>query len=437
MARVRIKIISLVPLGLALCLHAGILFAQGIPLMVRPAGEKYLYRLGETVEFTVTAGEKYSAKEVAYRLSLDDGKTLSEGVLRLTGGKGAVSGRLDTPGFLRIDISLVQGADTLRAACGVGVEVGAIRPTGILPEDFGLFWRLTRVELLRHPIDPCLEEVSATDPGDARRYKVSLAHPDGGRVYGWLHLPRGKGPFPAVLSIPGSGVGRTGRFDGFTSAGFAVLAIEIFGFEPSAENVGAILAVRDPDSLTRFMQRVEVEELNGYHNLGKEDHWHYIHRRSMIAAMRGMDYLHSRGDIDTSRIAVFGGSQGGGLSLLTAAVDKRAKAVIATVPGSCDNTAWLYGRCGGQGLLASGNRERVIRALSYYDAALAAQLITVPTIIGVGFIDNTCHPTKVYAAYNNLSGPKKIDNFLNTGHESAPGWRERSIEWLKGCFGMK
>ena len=229
MARVRIKIISLVPLGLALCLHAGILFAQGIPLMVRPAGEKYLYRLGETVEFTVTAGEKYSAKEVAYRLSLDDGKTLSEGVLRLTGGKGAVSGRLDTPGFLRIDISLVQGADTLRAACGVGVEVGAIRPTGILPEDFGLFWRLTRVELLRHPIDPCLEEVSATDPGDARRYKVSPAHPDGGRVYGWLHLPRGKGPFPAVLSIPGSGVGRTGRFDGFTSAGFAVLAIEIFG----------------------------------------------------------------------------------------------------------------------------------------------------------------------------------------------------------------
>ena len=84
-----------------------------------------------------------------------------------------------------------------------------------------------------------------------------------------------------------------------------------------------------------------------------------------------------------------------------------------------------------------GNAPEIIREMSYYDAALAAQLITVPTMIGVGFIDNTCHPTKVYAAYNNLGGPKAIDNFYNFGHGSAPGWRDRGIEWLQRVFGME
>ena len=35
--------------------------------------------------------------------------------------------------------------------------------------------------------------------------KVDFAGPDGGRVYGWLAKPEGKGPFPAMLVLPGAG----------------------------------------------------------------------------------------------------------------------------------------------------------------------------------------------------------------------------------------
>ncbi len=405
-------------------------------LTVRPQGEKYLHAVGDTVEFVINSEGLSSSEgngQLSYQFSRDGGEVLDEGTLTLKAGQATVRGVLDVPGFLRLDLNLPVGGDTLSAACGVGVDVGAIFPTGRLPEDFDSFWRLTRAELIRHPLEPKVREVEAVDPGDAHRFRISLRHPDGGRVHGWLHLPEGEGPFPAVLSIPGSGVGRTGRFAGFTSAGYAVLAIEIHGLEPGRENIRGVHWV-EPDSTILFFRDVEDGVLSNFHELGKEDPYHYIHRRSLLAAMRAMDYLHARPDIDKDRIALFGGSQGGGLSLLAAAIDKRARAVISTVPGFCDQTAWLYGRCGGAGRLQNGDRDRVIRAMSYYDAALAACLIDVPVYIGVGFIDAVCQPTRIYVAYNNLGGPRAIENFYNMGHGSAPGWREKSIEWLDKQF---
>jgi cephalosporin-C deacetylase-like acetyl esterase len=135
--------------------------------------------------------------------------------------------------------------------------------------------------------------------------------------------------------------------------------------------------------------------------------------------MRVLDYLHTRKDVDTDRIIVFGGSQGGGLSLLTAAIDKRVDAVVATVPAFCNNAS-----------RKDSHIPEIARTMSYYDAALAARLIGVPALIGVGFIDNTCRPYNVYAAYNNLKGPKQIENFYRFGHGSPPDWRSMTIEWI-------
>ena len=135
--------------------------------------------------------------------------------------------------------------------------------------------------------------------------------------------------------------------------------------------------------------------------------------------MRAVDYLCTREDVDASRIIVFGGSQGGGLSLLTAAIDKRIDAVVATVPAFCNNAS-----------RKDSHIAHVSRTMSYYDAALAAKFIEVPALIGVGFIDGTCRPTNVYSAYNNIKGLKRIENFYKMGHGAPPDWREITIQWI-------
>jgi cephalosporin-C deacetylase len=94
-------------------------------------------------------------------------------------------------------------------------------------------------------------------------------------------------------------------------------------------------------------------------------------------------------------------------------------AVIATVPDFCNHST-----------KRKGSGPEVFRTLSYYDVSVAADLIKVPALIGVGFIDATCRPTGIYAAYNTLAGPKFIENFYTIGHGSPANWRTQTIEWI-------
>ncbi len=394
-----------------------------LSVSIAPANGNYLYRTGETAVLDVNIQAPATianAARIKYMLSRNGVRTLIEGTLDLDKGKGIIKATLNQPGFLLCDISCIAGKDTLYAACGCGFSVEEIRPEGELPENFDRFWREAKAELIRIPIDAKLEEVEVLDPGDAKRYKLSLASVNGSRVYGWLHLPEGKGPFPTVLSIPGSGIGRTGRFAGFTEAGIAVLAIEVHGLEPrEQEIIGAAQWIRPATDETEYFAKLQNGLLAGYHSFGIEDPYRYYHRRTLQSAMRALDYLHARKDVDPNKIIVFGGSQGGGLSLLTAAIDKRVDAVVATVPAFCNNAS-----------REDSHIPHIARTMSYYDAALAARLIEVPALIGVGFIDGTCRPANVYSAYNNIKGPKRIENFYQMGHGSPPEWRAQTINWI-------
>ena len=397
--------------------------SRDITVKITPENGNYLYRTGETAILQVSVNapsDLANTARIKYRLSRNGISKHIESMLDLEEGKGSIKATLEQPGFLRCDISCIAGEDTLYAACGCGFSVEKIRPRGTLPENFDRFWREARAELIRIPIDAKLEEVEAVDPGDAKRFKVSLANVNGSRVFGWLHLPEGKGPYPTVLSIPGSGVGRTGRFAGFTEAGIAVLAIEVHGLKPEKQEIiGAAQWIRPVTDETAYFAKLQNGLLAGYHSFGIEDPYRYYHRRTLQSAIRALDYLHTREDVDQDKIIVFGGSQGGGLSLLTAAIDKRVDAVVATVPGFCNNAS-----------RADYHIPHVARTMSYYDAALAASLIEAPSLVGVGFIDGVCRPTNVYSAYNNINGPKKIENFYTMDHGSPPDWRAKTINWI-------
>jgi len=54
----------------------------------------------------------------------------------------------------------------------------------------------------------------------------------------------------------------------------------------------------------------------------------------VVDLRRGIDFLESREDIDTERIAIFGGSLGGWIGSILAAVEPRIKAVVLSVPAT-------------------------------------------------------------------------------------------------------
>ena len=231
--------------------NIGILFLlimiSGLPvgaeaglLEIKPDKTNFLCALGEQVTFDISGtweDGRENCTYIHYRISQDCATTIKEVTAPFpSNGTMKVTGAMDEPGFLRCDVMMFNGPDTVRATSCVGVQVNAIRPTGSPPKDFDRFWRSAKAELIRIPMDPIVEPVhDSTLPDGYKIYKISLASTGGGRVHGWFTVPEGKGTFPAVLFVPGAGVRPTSKATVFTRAGLAVLSINVHGIDPDKE----------------------------------------------------------------------------------------------------------------------------------------------------------------------------------------------------------
>jgi cephalosporin-C deacetylase-like acetyl esterase len=137
-------------------------------------------------------------------------------------------------------------------------------------------------------------------------------------------------------------------------------------------------------------------------------------------------------------LAVTGGSQGGALSIVTAALDKRVKNLGAFYPALSDVTGYLSGRAGGwphyfdKGNMAYNNTKEKLKTLGYYDVVNFAKRVKVPGFYSWGYNDETCPPTSMYAVYNSITAPKELFLALETGHWTYPEQNEKMTNWLLG-----
>lgn len=135
-----------------------------------------------------------------------------------------------------------------------------------------------------------------------------------------LYLPDGKGPFPAVISAPGHGVtGKLGAYQfagNFARNGIAVLVYDVLG-------QGERLQYPDSSGNSIVNQTIDEHAEAGVQTMliGEQ-----IARYFIWDAMRSMDYLQSRPDIEADRIGAYGCSGGGTVTAYFAALDERVKA---------------------------------------------------------------------------------------------------------------
>jgi len=137
-----------------------------------------------------------------------------------------------------------------------------------------------------------------------------------------LYLPdKGKGPFPAIVYTPGHYP--AGKLEAWLfSANMARNGVAVLAYDPIGE--GERLQYFDPAT-----KKSQAGAPTGEHSEASlqvmltGDH---IARYFIEDAMRGIDYLQSRTDIDAARIGAMGCSGGGTVTAYLAALDPRVKA---------------------------------------------------------------------------------------------------------------
>ena len=400
----------------------------------------WTYPLGATPSFQIKlAINPYPADGVpiTYRLGAEQFEGAEQKTNVPADGLALPAGKRTEPGFTRLIVSATLDGKTERESCTLGFEPGLIRPTQTEPADFDAFWEKQKAELAKIPAEPQLTPLPELSTTNVEVFHWSIQNVGNweghSRMYGILAVPRGTGPFPAVLVVPGAGVrGYKGQV-ALAAKGVITLEIGIHGLPVN-------LAPEVYAALSRA-------GLNNYQFSNLDDRNNYYYRRVYLGCLRANDYLTSLPKWDGKNLLVSGYSQGGMLSIVTAGLDSRVTALAAAFPAYCDVTGYLHGRAGGWPGIFRPDRDGKLQMLtpdeprlvttSYYDAVNFAKRVKVPGFYSFGYNDNVCPPTSMFAAYNSITAPKQLVISPEQSHHlSAPQLKLRS-EWVDAKLGVK
>jgi len=403
-----------------------------VQLGARPDREGWTYSIGEPVTFNINAtrdGFPLKGVTVTYQVGPEMMPAVQEQTVALPPeGLRFGGGTMSEPGFLRCVATLEFEGRKYRAVATAGFEPEKIKPTAVDPADFDDFWRHGKEELARLPIDARLTLLPEYCTPKVNVFHVSIQNVGAGgsasRLYGILCEPKAEGRFPAILNVPGAGVRAYRGLVDMAEKGFITFQIGIHGIPV---NLDPLLY----DSL-------RSAALDGYWTFGLDSRDRYYYRRVYLGCVRANDFLVSHPKYDGRNLVVTGGSQGGALSIVTAALDPRVMGLAAYYPALADLTGYLKGRAGGWPHMFRSEKDPTLRlkekidTSGYYDVVNFARRVRVPGYYSWGYNDETCPPTSMYSAYNVIPGGKALLLALETGHNNVPEQVERVNRWIEG-----
>jgi cephalosporin-C deacetylase-like acetyl esterase len=407
-----------------------------VQIVVSPDHRDWSYKVGERVTFNVTVmadSEPLEGVTVAYRVAPDMLPAEDTRAVVPAGGLVIDGGTLEAPGFLRCVVTANVGGKNYRGLATAGFEPEKIQPTQVEPEDFDAFWDEGKARLARIPLDAKRTLLPEYCTAGVNVYHVSFrtVGSAGGqyvsRFYGILCEPRAEGKYPAVLRVPGAGVRPYVPVDTrMAERGAITLTVGIHG-----------IPVNLPAEL---YDQMRSSTLNGYHlyNLDNKDAYYY--RRVYLSCVRSNDFLTSLPNWNGKDLVVMGGSQGGQLTIVTTALDARVTGCSAQFPAYCDVTGYLHGRAGGwphmfrpdwrTGKNFHAENPQKLGTTSYYDSVNFAKRIRAPGVYSWGYNDETCPPTSMFAAYNQIKAPKTLVLSLIAGHPAVPEASDAVNAWV-------
>lgn len=391
----------------------------------------WLYSPGQPVRFLITVirdGHPVRNAKLTYKAGPEMMPPTIDKTVDFTGtGVTVEAGTMNQAGFLRCIATAEVDGKTYRGLATAGFDPAGIQPTIADPSGFDAFWTSVKEKLARIPVDAKMTPMPESSTAKVQCSHVSMMNlgmgPLPSRLYGVICEPRAEGKYPALLYVPGAGVRPYRGAVEMAERGIITLQIGIHGIPVNLDQ--------------SLYDSLGVGAFQGYWTYGMENRERYYYKRVYAGVVRANDFLVSRPKYNGSDLAVTGGSQGGALSIITAALDPRVKALAALYPALSDTTGYTKNRAGGWPHMFradgpdSHRTPEKIATLGYYDVVNFARRVKVPGLYTWGFNDETCPPTSMYSSYNVIPGPKQLLLALETGHNNVPEQMERLNRWLE------
>lgn len=395
-----------------------------IQVQVAPEHSDWLYKEGENIKFNITVLKNnipLKDIEVRYDISEDMMKPhLSEKIVLKNGTTVINAGAMKKAGFLRCQAYVKYDGKDYRGVSTAGISPTKIVPTTTLPDDFSQFWENAKAEAAKIPMDIKMTLVPEKCTEKVNVYQVSVQnYRNYSRLYGMLCIPKGGEKYPAVLKLPGAGIRAYNGDMETANKGYIVFEIGIHGI---------------PVDMSGDIYRNLYEgPLKYYHSFNLDNRDEYYYKRVYLGCVRAIDFIYTLPEFDGKNLIAYGGSQGGALSIVTAGLDNRVKALVSFYPALCDITGYAHGRAGGWPHMFNRKENQTadkMKTAQYYDVVNFARQVKVPGFYSFGYNDMICPPTTMFSAVNVVNAPKEILIEENTAHYAYPEQRLKSWEWV-------
>lgn len=285
--------------------------------------------------------------------------------------------------------------------------------------DFGQYWDNTLEELAGYPAKPEVEVLPIRCTDFATMYAVWLTSIGPYRLFGYLSIPEGDGPFPAIYYAPkyqsvlepipqGSANGLRSRFVVFALAGRG----------------------------QRLSDSPYSAGFPGHLTEGIDDAQSYIFRGVVADSVRGLEYLLTRGEVDADRVVAIGND----IALATTALHGSATHVICQ-PGIFVETLVKAARTGDYPLeeindylnLYPERKDAVEHTLGYFELSRFAPRVKARTLLMAGSPGSSLDANGLSAVSKAIQGDVSVYESQNSSYMDGM-YQE---EWLAREFGFE
>ena len=345
-------------------------------------------------------------------------------VKRMSTGRFSFRVRDLKPGFYKAILSLESKMGNKKHSFNFGYEPEKIVSPADPRPDFAEFWQRAKAELAT--VDPQykLIRIDSLCTEKQNVYLVEMRSLGNALIRGWYRVPVKPGRYPAIMQVQG--------YSSVMVPSYVNYGDDVIGFGLNIRGHGNSRDDVNPG-------------FPGYILYNLEDKEKYIYRGAYMDCVRAVDFLCSRPEVDASRIAVEGASQGGALTFATAALNNDRIAVCAPqVPFLSDFRDYFkVAVWPGNEFVELIDQKKMLTwdeafyTLSYFDIKNLAPMIKAPMLMGAGLMDEVCPPHINFAAYNLVTAEKRYIVYPYAGHGLPDHFYNAKMDWIRSKLGLK